>query len=55
MELWKIHKFCETATLSQLLERMSWLATSIKQGELAGTNARMALRLVFQYIELDLM
>ncbi len=50
MELWKIHKFCTTASLNQLydiekkLERLSRLQHT--------TNADKALEIVREYIEL---
>ena len=50
MELWKIHKFCTTASLKQLydiekkLERLSRLRHT--------TNADKALEIVREYIEL---
>ena len=50
MELWKVHKFCTTASLTQLcdiekkLERLSRLQHT--------TNADKALEIVREYIEL---
>ncbi|MGD9171168.1 MAG: hypothetical protein PVI97_14060 [Candidatus Thiodiazotropha sp.] len=52
MELWKIHKFCETASLSELQESRDKLKTLIDQMKLIDTNALKALELIDEYIEL---
>ena len=52
MELWKIEKFCETATLPQLREIEARLAAMVTVGLLTGTNARLALQTVREAIVL---
>ena len=50
MEIWKIDKFCETATYSQLLEKEQTLREMIERGELKRTNAEFALITIQQNI-----
>lgn len=52
MELWKIHKYCESATLSELEEREKRLVELLENGPLRDTNARKALDVLRGYIEL---
>ena len=52
MELWKIEKFCETATLPRLREIEARLAAMVTIGLLTGTNARLALQKVREAIVL---
>lgn len=52
MELWKIEKVCETATLPQLREIEARLAAMVTIGLLTGTNARLALQTVREAIVL---
>ena len=50
--LWKIHKFCEHASLDELRERERKLAVLVQDGQLRGTNARVALMIMREYIDL---
>ena len=50
MELWKIHRFCETATLKQLQETEEKLKALAQQQ--SSTNANKALEIVREYLEL---
>lgn len=52
MELWKIEKFCATATLPQLREIEARLAAMVTSGLLTGTNVRLALQKVREAIVL---
>ena len=52
MELWKIEKFCETATLEQLRQIEERLDHLIDTGLLTGTNALLALQKVREAITL---
>ena len=52
MELWKIEKFCATATLPQLREIEARLAAMVTIGLLTGTNVRLALQKVREAIVL---
>ena len=52
MELWKIHKFCESASLSELRERQDRLKALIESGRVSDTNAEKALELITEYIDL---
>ncbi len=52
MELWKIHKFAETASLEELKQKEQQLQTLVEQGKLAATNARHVLEVLREYIEL---
>jgi UDP-N-acetylmuramyl tripeptide synthase len=52
MELWKIHKFCETASLSELRDRRERLKKLIDQLKVIDTNALKALEIMDEYIEL---
>jgi hypothetical protein len=52
MELWKIHKYCETASLSELRERRDRLKALIDQLKVIDTNALKALEVIDEYIEL---
>ncbi len=50
MELWKIHKFCETASTAQLREAERKLASLARLQQ--STNASKALEIVREYIDL---
>lgn len=50
MELWKIHKFCETATLEQLQETEKKLKELAQRQ--ASANVDKALAIVTEYLEL---
>ncbi len=52
MELWKIEKFCETTTLSQLRAIEHHLDSMVDRGLLCGTNALIALQKVREAITL---
>lgn len=52
MELWKIEKFCATATLPQLREIEARLTAMVTIGLLTGTNVRLALQKVREAIVL---
>ena len=52
METWKIHKFCEGASLKELIERREQLMRLVDENRLANTNAKRILELVDEYIEL---
>ena len=52
LELWKIHKYCKSASLSELRERRARLKALIETGKVAETNAAKALALISEYIEL---
>ena len=52
MELWKIHRFCETATLPELLEKEAALARLVAEERLRSTNAKKVLEIIREYIEL---
>lgn len=52
MELWKVEKFCETATLSPLRAIEHRLDSMVDSGLLGGTNARIALQKVREAITL---
>lgn len=52
MEFWKIAKFSETASYLQLLETEAKLTRMIEEGLLEHTNARAALEVLRQTIEL---
>jgi len=52
MELWKIHKYCESASLQELRERQRKLSELIENGEVQDTNAKRALEILTEYIEL---
>lgn len=52
MELWKIHKFCENASLDQLLRVEQELVKAIDEGKVSHTTALKALELLREYIEL---
>ncbi|WP_156885252.1 hypothetical protein [Acidihalobacter ferrooxydans] len=55
MELWKIHKYAETASLAELLAKERELDAAIKTGKVVSTNAEHVLRLLREYIELKQM
>jgi hypothetical protein len=55
MELWKIHKFCESATLEQLEDREKRLVGLMEANSLSDTNAQKLLVVVREYIELKKM
>lgn len=46
MELWKIHKYCKSASLVELRDRQDRLKALIESGKVSETNARKALVLV---------
>jgi hypothetical protein len=52
MELWKIHKFCESASLTELRKRRERLKVLIDHMKLIDTNALKALEIMDEYIEL---
>ncbi|MCU7829552.1 MAG: hypothetical protein KZQ85_10840 [Candidatus Thiodiazotropha sp. (ex Myrtea sp. 'scaly one' KF741663)] len=52
MELWKVHKFCESASLEDLRNRRDKLKELIELNKLVDTNAVKALELIEEYIEL---
>jgi len=52
MELWKIHKFCEGASLKELLSRREKMTALMKSNALSNTNAEKVLSLLDEYIEL---
>jgi hypothetical protein len=52
MELWKIHKFCETSSLSELRSRREKLKELIDHMKVVDTNAYKVLELLDEYIEL---
>lgn len=52
MELWKVEKFCETATLSPLRAIEHQLDSMVDSGLLCGTNAWIALQKVREAITL---
>lgn len=52
MELWKVEKFCETATLSPLRAIEHRLDSMVDSGLLGGTTARIALQKVREAITL---
>ncbi len=52
MEVWKIHKYCNSASVAELRERQSRLKALIDSGKVKETNAFEALVLITEYIEL---
>jgi hypothetical protein len=52
MELWKVHKFCESASLKELRVRSKQLRSLIDFMKVIDTNALKALEIMEQYIEL---
>ncbi len=52
METWKIHKFCETASINELRRKKEELAKAIAAGRVTATNAEAILKIVREYIEL---
>lgn len=52
MELWKIHKYCESADLETLIRKEAELAEKLAAGRLNDTNAIKALDILREYIEL---
>lgn len=52
MELWKVHKFCTSASLEDLRNRRDKLKALIELNKLVDTNALKALELIEEYIEL---
>ncbi len=52
MEAWKVHKFCEGASLKELLERKEKLLHLIEQNHLSRTNADQVMGILEEYIEL---
>jgi len=56
MELWKVHQFCQQASLEALREKFETVSQAMLQGQLNGTNAAVILGIIRQYIlkaELD--
>jgi len=51
MELWKIHKFCESASLAELLRKELQLEKAVELRRVSDTNAKIILALVKEYIE----
>ncbi|MBN2702384.1 MAG: hypothetical protein JXR29_13140 [Methylothermaceae bacterium] len=52
MELWKIHRFCQGASLDQLLRAEQELVQAINEEKVSDTNAAKTLELLREYIEL---
>lgn len=52
MELWKIHKYCESAELDTLIRKEAELAEKLAEGRFSDTNAIKALDILREYIEL---
>lgn len=52
MEHWKIAKYCETASVRQLLDTERELSKMIEEGKLVHTNAKAALEILRETIEL---
>ncbi len=52
MELWKIHKFCEGASLNELFERKLEIVSLMQKRNLSNTNAEQVLNVLEEYIEL---
>ncbi len=52
MEAWKVHKFCEGASLKELLERKEKLSRLIEQNHLSRTNADQVMGILEEYIDL---
>ena len=52
MEAWKVHKFCEGASLKELLKRKEKLSRLIEQNLLSRTNADQVMGILEEYIEL---
>jgi hypothetical protein len=52
MELWKVHKFCEGASLAELQARREKIIALIEKNALSNTNAEKVLSLLDEYIEL---
>jgi len=52
MELWKVHKICERASLAELRSIQARLTEEMLQGKLDGTNAPIALELVQKYVRI---
>ncbi len=52
MENWKVHKYCETASLQELLLKKQQLMDLMLKKDLSDTNADKVLKLLDEYIEL---
>lgn len=52
MEIWRIHKYCERATIEELFGTERALTEAIREDRLGSTNAKLALAIVKQYIEI---
>ena len=52
MEIWKIHKFCEGASLRELFQRKLEIVALMEKHNLANTNAQQVLNVLQEYIEL---
>lgn len=52
MQLWKIHKYCERAAIEEMLGTERELTEAIREDRLGSTNARQALAIVKQYIDI---
>jgi hypothetical protein len=50
MELWKVERFCESATLEQLRAKYDDVSQALLQGQLEGTNAPAVLRIIRKHI-----
>ena len=46
MELWKVHKFCEGASLEELLERREKMIALIENNALSNTNMAPAMPVI---------
>ena len=52
MELWKVHKYCETASLKELVHKELELREAVDEKRISDTNAKAILAIVQEYIEL---
>lgn len=52
METWKVHKYCETATLAELMQKKEKLINLMLKKDISDTNADKVLKLLDEYIEL---
>ncbi len=51
MELWRVHKHCDLATLEELRELEKKLMSLIHARQLSNTNAEKALNIVKKYLQ----
>lgn len=52
MELWKVHRFCETSTLAELRDKEQALRELTDARRLRDTNAATALAIVREHLAL---